>query len=89
MVWLVKVFSPGLIQLMCCALKSTSEGKGERRRPHRCEKEYNVAAMKVNCVVNNSVEKKSFLNGMKQGLTYLNLSNRNSRLQLLDWWLHP
>jgi hypothetical protein len=27
-----------------------AKGKGERRRAHRCEKEYNVAAMKENCV---------------------------------------
>jgi hypothetical protein len=38
-VWLGKVFSPGHRQLMCCALKSTSEGKGERRRAYRCKKE--------------------------------------------------
>jgi hypothetical protein len=49
MVWLGNVLSPGHIQLMCCAFKSTTKGKGERRRVCRCEKEYNVAAMEVNC----------------------------------------
>jgi hypothetical protein len=38
-VWLGKAFSPGYRQLMCCALKSTTKGKGERRL-RRSEKEY-------------------------------------------------
>ena len=46
MVWLGKVFSPGHIQLMCCALKYRSEGEKVRGG----QKENNVSVMKVNCV---------------------------------------
>ena len=72
---------------MCCALKSTSEGKGERRRVCRCKKELAndqshtvcVAAMEVNCVcVSGCIQstysvKKHFLNRSKQNKKGINI----------------
>ena len=68
---------------MCCALKSTSEGKGERRRGLRCEKEYNklfVCGYESELFVcdqrrmhsANSVEKR-VLNGRKLNYSGINI----------------